>query len=657
MRTREEILKNLEDIFLKVQNKIRQLKPGSIIRSIFYSVASEAENIFEEIDEVKRNSYIHTASGEYLDNLIYGFSKLERRRGTNAIGYVTLRPIDIELNNEDIINSLSLRFAKYDYKNKVLLFGDSASFFEVSTINGINKYVLLPPFSLSISYFEDSYYEIINGRQQIFEIFKQRLIFEFNKNFRKKIAYIVLPVISYGFGTDKNLQTNTLNEVMNAKNTFFVENNYDYSIDSTTQAIIDIDGVGSLQGNMFVLGEFSLISGGQDEEDDESYRNRFYSYLSSLTSSSKEALENKIKAIFTDATVKITPLSVPGFVDVYVDTLYLQNPIFSYLISQSLEEVKPVGTILNVKIPKIVYANVLLDLKNTRDIEQDIISLRQNLNNLISSLNTSEDLTYGPVLSTSYEVNNTVANVFIGYSLDSFIFNKYSRYYKTFICSNYSGQNLPDFCTNNDLPSFENYLEILNNGEINLFVYSPFSGYKSFVSRTETQNNNFYTFQAPQYPLKEIVSAIKKNIFSLPDQDLNNAIKTYCANIADELCLRHISIRGLLPNTKIFSISLQDIETFSKIYANYYKIKLFTVPPGSSNDIELCLSNTSNYDFCSINEYDYKLVFYLNNDIVYFPYTELDSVKAESFEKIRLGSSNILNKDMLLKYNVGVRLI
>ncbi|MEM0333449.1 MAG: hypothetical protein QXX30_03225, partial [Candidatus Aenigmatarchaeota archaeon] len=161
MRTREEILKNLEDIFLKVQNKIRQLKPGSIIRSIFYSVASEAENIFEEIDEVKRNSYIHTASGEYLDNLIYGFSKLERRRGTNAIGYVTLRPIDIELNNEDIINSLSLRFAKYDYKNKVLLFGDSASFFEVSTINGINKYVLLPPFSLSISYFDDSYYEVI----------------------------------------------------------------------------------------------------------------------------------------------------------------------------------------------------------------------------------------------------------------------------------------------------------------------------------------------------------------------------------------------------------------------------------------------------------------------------------------------------------------
>lgn len=657
MRTREEILKNLEDIFLKVQNKIRQLKPGSIIRSIFYSVASEAENIFEEIDEIKRNSYIHTASGEYLDNLIYGFSRLERRRGTNAIGYVTLRPIDIELNNEDIINSLSLRFAKYDYKNKVLLFGDSASFFEVSTINGTNKYVLLPPFSLSISYFDDSYYEVINGKQQISEIFKQRLIFEFNKNFRKKIAYIVLPVVSYDFGADKNLQTNSLNEVLNAKNTFFVENNYDYSIDSTTQTVIDIDGVCSLQGNMFILGEFSFISGGQDEEDDESYRNRFYSYLSSLTSSSKEALENKIKEIFTDATVKITPLSVPGFVDVYVDTLYLQNPIFSYLISQSLEDVKPVGTVLNVKIPKIVYANILLDLKNARDLEQDIISLRQKLNNLVSSLNTSEHLAYGPVLSTSYETNNTVTNVFIGYSLDSFTFNKYSRYYKTFICNNYSGQNLPDFCSNNNLPSFENYLEILNNGEINLFVYNPFSGYKSFVSRTEIQNNNFHTFQAPQYPLKEIVSAIKKNIFSLPDQDLNNAIKAHCSNITDELCLRYISTRGLLPNTKIFNISLQDIEAFSKIYANYYKIKLFTVPPASSNDIELCLGNTNNYDFCSINEYDYKLVFYLHNDIVYFPYTELDSVKAESFEKIRLGSSSILNKDMLLKYNVGVRLI
>lgn len=104
MRSRFEILQALENIFLRVQDKITKINPGSVLRSLFYSVSVELENAYTELDELKKNSFIATASGEYLDNLIYGFSGLRRKIGKRSMGYVFLKTVGFSFDSIESID-------------------------------------------------------------------------------------------------------------------------------------------------------------------------------------------------------------------------------------------------------------------------------------------------------------------------------------------------------------------------------------------------------------------------------------------------------------------------------------------------------------------------------------------------------------------------
>lgn len=648
-----EILRNLEDVFLKIQNKIRKIYSGSVIRSIFYSVAAEIENVYDEIEELKKNSYIHTASGEYLDNLIYGIAKLERLKGKRAFGYVVLEPIDFTLKTTNSINKLVLHFAKYDFSSGSLSFSEDASFFEYSTTSGKHRYVLLPPISLMKEFFDDSYYEFEGGRQKILDIFIERLNLEFNKSGRKEIKYIVLPVVSLDFGANKNLPTNFLNETLTSRGTFLVLNNFDFFFDKNLYTYVDIDNVTKDTPSGFELGEASIISGGQDAETDESYRKRFYLYLASLSSSTKEAIEAKVKELVPEANVRITPTEIPGVIDLFIDARSFENPVVTYLLEGEIEKIKPVGTIVNIKTPKVIYINVLFDLNNFE--EKEFTPARQFVFEEIAKTETSQAISLSNINKILYQKYN-VDNVVFGLTLNKTLFQKYKHIYKKIVCLYHKNPSELSFCSNNNDISYYDYLNIVRRGDLALFIYKQTDNYMSFRTSSLVENESIQKIRAPRYPLKEVVRHIRSGKVLDIDQKLYEEIRD--CNAPPEICLRKVSLSNVLNdpfNPKNFFITIKDVESVDIYAANYYKIKFLTVPAESPNDIEICLEELNDSSYCSSSAFEGKLIYYLSNDASYIKYTDLDEIRPNYFEKIRLGSNGAINEDFVLKYNVGIR--
>lgn len=196
MRNRFEILNSLENIFLRIQNKIVKINPGSVLYSLFYSVSSELEAVYNELDNLKTNSYVSTASGDYLDNLIFGFSKLERVKGRRALGYVVLEAIDAVLDSTAKIENIKFSFPFYDINNQTLTTYPGNSAVAIATKLGTFEYYILPPISLLKDLNNPEYYEInpATNRQYIADYLVASIRQKFLQNRTKYFKYLVLPI-------------------------------------------------------------------------------------------------------------------------------------------------------------------------------------------------------------------------------------------------------------------------------------------------------------------------------------------------------------------------------------------------------------------------------------------------------------------------------
>lgn len=685
MPDRFEILSSIESLFLTIQNKINALRNGSVIKSMFYSVSTALEEVYSSIDEIKNNSYVHTATGSYLDQLIYGLSKIERIKGTRALGYVTLMPVSFNISDSITSSSLSkLVFSRLDVNSGVLYTPPLASTIKVSTTNGIFDYALLPPIKL-LQATDESFFEVNpdTGNQKIAELIANYTISILQQNPNSYIKYLVFPLISIDTGSNKNISSGVVNTFVNAGNfKFLVENNFDYVLNTslpTNELVVDIDSIAKVEGGMLTLAYSSEINGGIDEESDESYRQRYWSFLGSLTKGTLQAIQTKIYTLLPNSSAQLYTTNNPGILDLYITSSSSISNFLPLLLSQ-LEDVKPAGTIINIRLAKNNLFNVILETDSISS-NNDINRLKQYLGDNLNKLDLGEEISYSKIwqiLSNEFNVNN----IYLGFSLTPELFELYKNTYKNFICMTYyndvvpnSLSEIPTKCSDpSQYFTYSEYLDIVNQGKLALYVYSKngfnsYNNYISYLSKFSLTGGNLF-LQAPRYQEKTIVEKILNNIYGdiLGDSvnryyytNFINEIKTNCKNKPLDLCFKEVSSVAfnnasnyLNTFTKI-GLSLRAVESIDPVEANYLKIKFLTLPIPSDNDIELCenlINDTTG--FCSSNSYEIKLLYTLLNDVQYIQYKDLDSFSKEK-EVCRISYSNIINKDFYSKYNIGVR--
>jgi uncharacterized phage protein gp47/JayE len=123
MKSLTEIKRNLTSFYSSIQSKVTDFSVGSVVGGLFYSFAASMESAYAEIESVKAQAYVSTATGEYLDRLIDGTFRLERTAATRSSGYVVLYA------NNPLPNpaSVTLRYAEYDYTTGEFISGLQAA--------------------------------------------------------------------------------------------------------------------------------------------------------------------------------------------------------------------------------------------------------------------------------------------------------------------------------------------------------------------------------------------------------------------------------------------------------------------------------------------------------------------------------------------------
>lgn len=76
--------------YSKIQKEVTDFTTTSAVGGLIWSFSSSLEEVYKLIDDVKKQSYIFSAEGKYLDSLIYGTFNLPRNTEQRASGYVVL---------------------------------------------------------------------------------------------------------------------------------------------------------------------------------------------------------------------------------------------------------------------------------------------------------------------------------------------------------------------------------------------------------------------------------------------------------------------------------------------------------------------------------------------------------------------------------------
>jgi len=653
MRSRFEILQALENIFLRVQDKITKINPGSVLRSLFYSVSVELENAYTELDELKKNSFIATASGEYLDNLIYGFSGLRRKIGKRSMGYVFLKTVGFSFDSIESIDRSRFVFPFWDPENDTLIVYPNAPSIDVMNDRGdLSNYYILPPLRF-LPFTEDMFVEV-DGEQNISRMYKNFLKTVFLKT-NKPITLLILPIISSDYGQDKNLLPSRINEnIVFFGRKFLARNEITIQIDTSNTIFADFDGASKLSddGLMVTIGENAFITGGQDRETDEEYRARFVNYINSLPRGTLDSLDFALKTFLSENEYTISSSEYPGIVNVYINSEKILNDAITSPLEQLLENYKPVGTIVNILRVKPIYFNVLFDAISSKEFD---ITLTENLKNEVyrqikrEEKIQSEGIDVFKISSKILEATSdikefsSVNNVYIGLTLTKQLFDKYKDTINEALLNMSSSAN-----------DYSSYIQKIINGDVNLFVLE--------YDSTNGIRGSFRSQDYPKYPLKEVVKMIKSGLFdelytSGSEDDLRlrgliQSIKDTCKDIGDDMCLRNIARQNYSGPAFNWSIKLKDIKFTNKVIYNYYYTKFLTIPIESSNDDEVC----DDLGIASGNCYEEKIKQFILNDIQYKRYRDIDFLRTGvySVPKIYIDPfDDVFN----VKYAIGIRVL
>lgn len=123
MKTLGEIRRNIISFYSTIQDKVTDFSVGSVASGLFYSFSSALESAYAELEEVRQQAYVSTATGSYLDKLINGTFQLKRNPATRSTGYVVVFGEAPLTNFADI----QLKYAEYDYTTGEFISGSESS--------------------------------------------------------------------------------------------------------------------------------------------------------------------------------------------------------------------------------------------------------------------------------------------------------------------------------------------------------------------------------------------------------------------------------------------------------------------------------------------------------------------------------------------------
>ena len=614
MKTRDNILNSLIRLFTASQDEIRDVRQGSVVRGLLYSVASELEDVYGEFDSGLLNLYIDKASGKYLDSLIQGFIGLERKKATRSLGYVLLElgePLD-----DTNINSLFFSFSRYAVNSDSL----------ETEFNGTVKYMVSPspgqkvnltiiqPQSITAERTE-FIPDPQTGLQPLFSQYKEFIRSIYTAT-GKPVRYLILPVATVEVGKNTILKTTQAESFINIGMPVRIINTYiKLQAELDKYSIADADGVAQLSATPYedsiLLGDLSNIKGGEEVESDDAYRARYYSYLDALSKGTSSAIEFGIKNGFPSTDVRSISTNQPGEVDVVV---FSKRPVTPNIVSnmeQVLEGYRPVGIKLNIFTAKSIHLTALMDIKSN-NMQAAVEKVRNELTTLIDNKQVGQSLAYTEIHEgLDLPEIDTLHDVFYGMELSEYLFELYSA-----TLTNVYSKLLPSVGSY----TYANiYREILDNPQ-NVVLFNGSTGLTG-------------------YPLLEFVRAAKRVADpSALDPTLASLVSAIqaCAitGIRDFDCLQ-----SLPPGTVV---TLQDIiDLLGDDRAVYYRIKLLTLP-------------NINHLPASIAEPLIEKV--LLNDIINLTHLDSRPIVVRGFEKVVLSTDPLVSQGIYKNPEmVGVR--
>ena len=613
MKTRDNILDSLIRLFVASQDEIREVRNGSVIRGILYSIASELEDVYGELDTGLLNLYIDKATGKYLDALIQGFIGLERKKATRSIGYVLMElgePID-----DTNIDKLFFSFSRYNYESDSLEteFNGSIKYLVSPTPGQRVNLTVVQPQSIKTER-SDFLNDPQTGIQPLFSQYKEFIRSVYTST-GKPVRYLILPVATVETGKATILKTTQAETFINIGIPARVVNLYiKQNAELDSYSVVDADGVAQLSVSPYpdsiFLGDFSNITGGEEQESDEAYRSRYYAYLDSLSKGTSAAIEFGIKSGFPSIDIRSISTNQPGEVDIVV---FAKKPVTPNIVSsmeQLLEAYRPVGIKLNIFTAKTISLTALMDVVSNNNAAA-VEKIRNELSLIVDNKDVGETLAYTEIHEgLDLPEISTLHNVFYGMELNEYWFGLYSN-----TLTNVYSKIIPSLGT---YTYASVYTEILNNPQ-NVRLFDSASGLIG-------------------YPLLEFVRAAKKvpdpTVLSPSLSALVTSIQSCAVGIRDIECLQTLPLGTV--------VTLQDlIELLGEEAAIYYRIKLLTLP-------------NINHLQTSVAEPLIERV--LLNDVVNL--TNLDSrpVTTKDFEKIVLSTNPLVSKGIYKNPEmVGVR--
>lgn len=192
-----DIRNEISNFYLSSQDEVTDVRTGSVAGGLIYAVSAGIKELYDQLDEIERQSYVSTASGKYLDLLIEGNFDLQRKGATRSTGYVLLYADDPIVNPDQVGSNLIC--ADYDSSqgNFVSGLGSSTKF------SGENNFG-----SSSVVY------SLIKPRNSNY--FRRDRLNRFVIDLQGKQAkYLVLPVASVLTGRQVNLKEGSLSEFIN----------------------------------------------------------------------------------------------------------------------------------------------------------------------------------------------------------------------------------------------------------------------------------------------------------------------------------------------------------------------------------------------------------------------------------------------------------
>ena len=192
-----QIRDEIASFYLAIQDEITDVSTGSVAGGLIYAISAALKELYDDLDQLERQAYIATASGQYLDLLIEGGFFLSRPGASRSVGYVVIYA-DEPITNPDFIGN-RLICAEYNYETNEFVSNLSAA----TKFTGTNQFG-----SSSVAY------ALIQPRNSSFYRVDDNNTFSINLK-GKNAQYLILPVASVLKGSQVNLEEGSLNTFPN----------------------------------------------------------------------------------------------------------------------------------------------------------------------------------------------------------------------------------------------------------------------------------------------------------------------------------------------------------------------------------------------------------------------------------------------------------